>query len=269
MIKREKKIIKDINIPQKAVVYDNFAPYYDKYMRHVDYDKWVKKILDIYSLHSSSKLTDILELACGTCNVSQKLVGMGYKVTATDRSMQMLKYAEQKPNAPKLYLSVMTDPLPEASYDLILLVFDSINYLLEYTDVSTLLSNISIALKKGGLFIFDISTYKNSSDNFDDYTHVDDSINHCLIHRAEFDHIKRLQKTRITIFQKQDNHYFRMDEEHIQKVYYVHELLQLCDSSPIECTGIYSQSYDKNLLKTNTKKLDHQYSRLFFVLKNK
>ncbi len=254
-------------ITPELTTYDIFAPYYDHYMQHVDYDKWTDKILSLYAFHTNNKLQDIHELACGTASISERFVKKGYNVTASDRSIEMIKLAGQKDHHPKLIQADMTGELPAGAFDMVVLVFDSINYLLESKLVSTLFDNVSHSLRKNGLFIFDISTYKNSQDNFDNYINIDETKEHLLIHQAEFDPDNRLQKTKLTIFKRSDNHYFRMDEEHLQRVYSVQELLHLSDNSPLECVGIYSLVYDKNLLKTNSRKLDHQYSRLFFVLK--
>jgi SAM-dependent methyltransferase len=263
--KKAKTVAQDIT--SELTTYDIFAPYYDHYMKHVDYDKWTDKILTLYAYHTNAKLNDILELACGTASISERLVKKGYNVTASDRSIEMIKLASQKDNKPKLIQADMIDELPVSTFDMIVLVFDSINYLLESHKISTLFDNVNLSLRKHGLFIFDISTYKNSQDNFDSYINLDETKEHLLIHRAEFDPDHRLQKTKLTIFKRSDNHYIRMDEEHLQRVYSVQELLFLTEKSPLECVGIYSLVYDKNLLKTNSRKLDHQYSRLFFVLK--
>jgi len=264
-IHKAKPVKKKIN--PNPVAYDIFAPYYDHYMKHVDYDKWTDKILELYALHTSAKLKDVLELACGTASISERLVQKGYSVTASDRSVEMIKYAGQKKNKPKLIQADMTSELPANSYDMIILVFDSINYLLTNKEISTMFNNVHLALRKNGVFIFDISTYKNSQDNFKDYINLDETNDHMLIHQADFDSDNRLQKTKLTIFKRSDNHYIRMDEEHLQRVYSVQEILALSEKSSLNCVGIYSLFYPKNLLKINYRKLDHQYSRLFFVLK--
>jgi SAM-dependent methyltransferase len=251
----------------EQVAYDSFSPYYDHYMRHVDYDKWTDKILELYGKHSSLKLNAILELACGTANISERLVRKGYNVTASDRSTEMLKYASLKSNRPVLIQADMLDDLPPEAYDMVILVFDSINYLLEQADITQLLANVSKTLRNNGLFIFDISTYRNSTENFSEYINIDETSDYMLIHQADFDSEHRLQKTNLTIFKRSDNHYIRLDEEHQQRVYSVQELLNLIEASPLECVGIYSLAYDRNLLRTQTRNLDHQYSRLFFVLK--
>jgi SAM-dependent methyltransferase len=252
-----------------TVAYDIFAPFYDHYMAHVDYDRWTAKILSLSGLHSHTKPQDILELACGTASISERLVGMGYNVTASDRSPEMLKYAAQKEHAPVLQQADMTDSLPAEAFDLILLTFDSINYLLEKEEVSRLFDNVAQSLRKQGLFIFDVSTYKNSIENFSNYLNLDETKDYTLIHRADFDSEHRLQKSHLTIFQRSDNHYIRLEEEHRQRVYYVQELLTLLAESPLDCLGVYSMVYDKNLLSTNSRKLDHQYSRLFFVCRQR
>ncbi len=254
-----------INPPK--VAYDIFAPYYDKYMKHVDYDRWTDKILQLYAMHTRKQLHDILELACGTAQISSRLVRLGYNVTASDRSAEMLNYAAQKEYKPQLLQADMTSPLPQNSFELAILVFDSINYLTESSDLTVLFNNVETALKEDGLFIFDISTYHNSRENFDDYLNVDEEKDYLLIHRANFIPELMLQKTHLTIFQKSDNHYIRLEEEHRQRVYFVNEILAECAKSHLDCAGIYSLVYDRNLLKTNTHKLDRQYSRLFFVLK--
>ena len=247
--------------------YDLFAPYYDNYMKHVDYDKWTEKILSFYSAHTALQLKEIFELACGTANISERLVKHGYNVTASDRSEEMVRQANQKANKPHLLQADMLAELPPDSYDLVLLIFDSINYLLDNQQILILLNNVSQSLRKQGLFIFDISTYKNSQDNFNHYINLEETADHVLIHRANFDSESKLQKTKLTIFKKSDNHYIRLDEEHQQRVFQVNELLNITEHSHLQCVGIYSLFYHQNLLKTNTRKLDHQYSRLFFVLK--
>lgn len=251
------------------VVYDFFAPYYDHYMRHVDYDLWVDKIQTLQAFHSRHKPVDVLELACGTAQISERLVKTGYTVTASDRSAEMLNYAGRKEFKPNLLQADMTDALPIESFDLVLLVFDSINYLLEKSSVAKMLENVYATLRSGGLFIFDISTYRNSKENFNEYLNLDEENDYVLIHRADFDSENRMQNTHLTIFQKSDNHYIRMDEHHKQRIYYVSELLSLCESSPLKCEGIYSLYQDKNLIHVSSRKLDHQYSRLFFVLKKR
>lgn len=251
------------------ISYDDFAPYYDHYMQHVNYDQWVEKLLQLYHKHTSIPLNAIHELACGTANVSERLVKMGYQVSASDRSEKMVEVAAKKEYAPILSVADMQDKMPEDAYQLLLCMFDSINYLLQISQVRELFTNASAALQTNGLFIFDISTLHNSTANFDGYVNLDDTKTHFLIHQADFDEFAHRQKTHLTIFCKEGDLYRRVDEYHKQRVYLVNELLGLIKESEFTCEGIYSTGSIKNLLKTNVHKLDHTYSRLFFVLKKR
>ncbi len=122
-------------------------------------------------------------------------------------------------------------------------------------------------LKPGGMFIFDISTLSNSLEHFNKLVNVEEDDSHLLIHRAEFNSRTRMQQTTLTIFQKEDELYRRLDDKHLQKIYLVEELLCLSTQSPLVCKGIYSTYTGQNLLKVKSTKLDKEYPRLFFALK--
>ncbi|MFB3844743.1 MAG: class I SAM-dependent methyltransferase [Candidatus Cloacimonadaceae bacterium] len=249
----------------QPVVYDFFAPYYDYHMRHVDYNHWARKFLSLYWHFLHSQPQDILELACGTGNISELLVAMGYKVTGTDRSAGMLKCASQKQFKPILKQAEMTQIEEENAYDLILTAFDSINYLVKDEDIKRLFTAVAKALRPHGLFIFDISTHKNSVENFSDYLNLDETEDYTLIHKARYEIERHLQKTDIIVFQREGEHYVRFEEKHVQRVYFVPEILNLFASSPLECIGVFNMISDRNLLNDNVNKLDYQFCRLFLV----
>ncbi|MBN1327126.1 MAG: 4-hydroxythreonine-4-phosphate dehydrogenase PdxA, partial [Candidatus Cloacimonetes bacterium] len=101
----DKSLLKALNLAMEMVgvkspktpVYDNFAPFYDHYMAHVNYQSWIKIILQHYNKRFKKTPAEILELACGTCNISCLLVKKGMSVDAWDNSSEMLKIASRKP----------------------------------------------------------------------------------------------------------------------------------------------------------------------------
>lgn len=252
--------ISDSNTP-----YNSFAAYYDHYMRHVDYDAWTDKVISLFNTHSNLKLKDIMELACGTANISERLVARGYNVIASDQSIEMLQIASLKHFKPTLTQADMTDELVPESYDLILLMFDSINYLMSKVKINQLFQNCKQGLKKGGLLIFDISTIKNSLENFNHFLNIDDTPEATIIHKADFDVETRIQKTFITIFLQKEDIYVRTDEIHKQQIYITSDLISCLNLNELDVVGLYSLNGMKNLIKQNLKKIDYQYSRLFFV----
>ncbi len=260
----EKYLIKK---PSYNDTYSSFAQYYDEYMSHVSYEMWVENILDIYNKTCHRSPESILELACGTANVSRLLMKRELKVEASDISEQMLKMAYSKKHTPYLFNANMVDKLESEKYDLILNLFDSINYLNDHSQLTKLFDRIRIGLKAGGVFIFDISTLKNCEDNFDGFVNIEDKKDMYFIHHCELNRKKMVMKTCLTLFQKVKKQYQRKDENHIQRVYLAKDLVELIGKAGLELKAIYSFPVEKNLLKDSIRDLDRKYTRLFFVIK--
>ncbi len=274
-IASEKSLMHAINFSEKLLFpsqntreknYSVFAEYYDDYMSHVRYEKWVKFILDQYNKSHKGNPSRILELACGTANVSSLLVKKGLNVDASDNSEEMLKVATMKPFCPNLSGKEMTAELPVDCYDLVLLLFDSINYLQKKSEIDILLSNVHNSLKKGGLFIFDVTTSKNCEQNFDGFLNIEDNRDSYFIHQSEFESTSNIQTTNLTFFIKKGFLFSRFDEVHVQKIYKVEELIDFIEKTRFLLKGIYSIDYDYNLLNKDIKTLDTNFTRLFFIL---
>ena len=250
-----------------AEIYGKFAPYYDEYMEHVDYQKWVNFVkMQVFNI--SGKLPEkTLELACGTANISTILTKNGWNVDASDISTEMLKIASEKNFSPHLFWKDMLFPIPANKYELILLLFDSINYLTDKKSVEKLFANVTTGLKNKGIFIFDISTVKNCRDNFNGFVDLLDNEQEYLINQGEFNEELSLQETKLTFFSKKGFLYDRYDELHRQKIFKTKEILELIEKSDLKLLGIYSADKPQNLLENLDNSIDELYSRLFFVLR--
>ncbi|HNX01824.1 MAG TPA: 4-hydroxythreonine-4-phosphate dehydrogenase PdxA, partial [Candidatus Cloacimonadota bacterium] len=246
--------------------YNEFAEYYDHYMQHVQYDDWVEFILTQFTHLKKRNPHYTLEIACGTANISTRLKRKGLNVTACDLSEDMLSVAARKAYKPKLYQADMLSPIEKDKYDLILCLFDSINYLMDQNQVSQMLHHVENGLMNGGLFIFDISTHLNSLDYFDDYLNVDENQNNVVFHRAHFDHNAWIQYNDLSLFVKKGNIFFRFNEKHEQRIYKTKDILELISVTKFKLLGVYGGLIPKNLKNSNPSKLDHYYTRIFFVL---
>ncbi|MBL7149808.1 MAG: 4-hydroxythreonine-4-phosphate dehydrogenase PdxA [Candidatus Cloacimonetes bacterium] len=271
----EKSLLKAILFAEKLLFpteqikkrnYSIFAKYYDTYMSHVDYDKWVKFILEQYNKIHKENPKRILELACGTANVSCQLVKKGLQVDASDISAEMLKIAARKPFSPNLSQRDMIAEFPANTYDLVILLFDSINYVLQKPNIKKLFNNVYNSLQKSGLFIFDLTTPKNCESNFDGFINIEEDEDEFFIHQSDFDSTNFIQKTHLTFFLKKGFLYSRKDEIHEQKIYKADEMVKLIGETNFQFKGIYSIGYDENLLNRETYILDRNFARLFFVL---
>jgi len=249
---------------EAPAIYNHFAAHYDTYMGHVQYAGWIDLVLEQYYRRHGKNPGRVLELACGTANIACELVKRGMRVDASDYAPAMLKIAAEKPFAPILKCADMTAPLPQNTYDLILCLFDSINYLLNTADVAQLFTSTAQGLTSGGLFIFDISTIHNCEENFDGYVNIEDTLDEYLIHTSEYDPEERLQQSQFTFFRNTGFGFQRYDEIHQQKIYTVVEVMALLEISPLKLLGIYGPD-QQNLKRHVDMGLDEIHGRLFFV----
>ncbi|MDP8269199.1 MAG: 4-hydroxythreonine-4-phosphate dehydrogenase PdxA [Candidatus Tenebribacter davisii] len=274
-IASEKSLLQAIRFAVKMITkkednenpnYNIFAEYYDKYMEHVEYKNWVHLILSHYNKICCKSPERTLELACGTANVSSLLVKRGLNVDASDLSPEMLRIASRKPFAPNLRLMGMTDDLPGNKYDLVILLFDSLNYLHKINEVDILLNNVYHTLTAKGIFIFDITTPKNCESNFDGFINIEQINGDTFIHQSDFEASNHTQVTNLTIFKKKGFQYTKYNETHKQKIFAVNELLDHIRATDLKIKGIYRIGSQDNLIDHNPKILESNFSRLFFIL---
>lgn len=146
-------------------------------MSHVDYQSWVEFAISMFTDHgipfpSATDKPEILECACGTGSFAARLAVFGYNVEAFDRSPAMIEIAETKVstmvNRPRFFVADFISFETMVRKDVVLCLYDSINYL-EYSSlVIEYFARVRKNLKPGGIFIFDICTEANSRLYFSD-----------------------------------------------------------------------------------------------------
>ena len=77
------------------VIYDAFADVYDLLMEDIDYCAWTQ-YLHRFLQRAPRKVRKVTEAGCGTGNISICLAQLGYLLTATDLSQEMLAIAAEK-----------------------------------------------------------------------------------------------------------------------------------------------------------------------------
>lgn len=144
------------------MIYDTLASYYDELVKDDEASRmWVKWI--------KSKLSpcDILELACGSGEITELLVQDGFKVSALDLSSEMVERAKSKDKDGKIdfYCQDMKDLSNFGLFSAIFCLCDSFNYILEKDEVDNFFKEVSTHLKDGGYFLFDT----HSMDRIDEF----------------------------------------------------------------------------------------------------
>lgn len=143
--------------------YTVFAKYYDEVMSTVPYAEWVDYLQDLLAKLNYHAAT-VLDLGCGTGNITLLLAKHGYRMFGIDGSAAMIEVAREKATAAKLCVPFsvgdfrtfeVTEPV-----ELVICLYDSLNYLLTEADLLQAFGRVREALCTGGYFIFDLNTIK-------------------------------------------------------------------------------------------------------------
>ncbi|MFJ7746252.1 class I SAM-dependent DNA methyltransferase [Peribacillus sp. NPDC097295] len=146
------------------MTYERFAYVYDELMKDAPYEKWLLILtakLEQYGIDGRK----VLDLACGTGEITVELAQHGFDVSGVDLSDEMLMVANEKAAKQGLSIPFFQQDMAELEglglYDCVTIFCDSLNYLREEADVLKTFTRVHDHLEEGGLFIFDVhSIYK-------------------------------------------------------------------------------------------------------------
>ena len=208
--------------------YSGLAYVYDQIMDHVPYDKWVHDLKDIFKEYDHNPVR-VLDCACGTGAMSNRLASMGYVVTGIDLSEDMLVRAQENAMEDELrvrYLLMdMTKIVMKEKFDAVLSYFDGVNYLLEKSDLSDFFTGIERVLNPGGIFVFDISTAFKMEDTLGKNTFAESHEDLAFIWENFYDQASRTLQFDMTMFLEEENGLFeRHYESHHLKAHSVEEI---------------------------------------------
>lgn len=219
--------------------YSVLAIGYDVVMSHVDYDFWSAYLHDLITTHVDPA-NDVLELGCGTGSFALSFLRHDtYRYLATDASETMIRVARRKAEMEgidaRFEQADFTDFRVDRPVDVVLLLYDGLNYLLEKEAIRSLLGCAYRALRPGGVFIVDQSTPSNSVNNealFEDRDQVDDF---SYVRRSRYDAATRLHRTTLQIQVGER----RFTEEHLQRAYDLDEIRSLTDEAGFAVEACY------------------------------
>ena len=221
--------------------YTSFAKVYDMFMDNIDYEKWGTYLIELLKEYGVEDGI-IVDLGCGTGNITSILSAQGYDMIGIDNSREMLSIAKDKTGEESNILYLLQDMREFELYGTVKAVVsicDSINYITEYDDLVSVFKLVNNYLDPGGMFIFDLSTkYKyeqigesviaedrdESSFIWDNYYYEDECIN-------EYE---------LAIFIRgEDGRYDKFSETHYQKAYTLKEIKKAIEESGLEFVVAY------------------------------
>lgn len=247
--------------------YTGFAQVYDTFMDNVPYDMWtdyLHSLLKEYGVNEGL----ILELGCGTGNVTRRLSKIGYDMIGIDFSEEMLEIAREKEyladygeeeieedideslaevndyNAPAiLYLNQdMRDFELFGTVAAVVCICDGMNYITKEEDLIRVFKLANNYLDKEGVFIFDLNTEYKYKNLLGDNVIAENRENCSFIWENYYDDVKKTNEYNMTIFLKQEDEneiFERFRETHIQKAYSLDTIKKLVELAGMEFITAY------------------------------
>jgi SAM-dependent methyltransferase len=157
--------------------FSSLAPVYDAIFAEVEYEDWCEFALA--TLHRLGWLetgqdVPMLDLACGTGNSLAPYLQHGFEVMGVDASAEMLAVAQQKFPSLGFIQQGFLELALDKRFALVTCVFDSLNNLLEGSDLEQALRRVKAHLLPNGVFVFDCNTPLGVTDLWEDDEFVGD-----------------------------------------------------------------------------------------------
>ena len=227
-----------------APPYSLLAAGYDAVMEHVDYAMWAEHVQRLIEAHRPGA-TSVIELGCGTGALAEQLQPLGpepagYTIRAFDGSEAMIVQARAATVASPVTFGVLDfrEPVPAPPADVILLLYDGLNYLLAPADVAVLLGHIADALAPGGIAIVDQSTPANSLNHAADFDDAGETEAFTYARTSRFDAATGLHTTTFRLTPPGGP---TQTETHVQRAYTLDEFRALVAASPLAERAAYAE----------------------------
>jgi SAM-dependent methyltransferase len=229
--------------------YDAFAPYYDDFTGGSDYEAWTGHVLAL-ARELGLRGTALLDLACGTGKSFVPFLTHGFQVTGCDISGEMLAHAARKAPGVRLVRADLRELGCIGRFDLVTCFDDSLNYLLDESELSRAMRGIATNLSPTGIALFDLNTLHAYRTSFarDSVVERQDKV---FVWRGEAAADAAPGCTAaatIDVFSPRDAElYERIRTRHVQRHYPRERVIRLLADAGLECLAVRGARDDGSL----------------------
>ena len=225
--------------------YTSFAAVYDTFMDNIPYEEWekyLKSLLYEYGVREGL----VLELGCGTGNMTEILAQSGYDMIGVDNAEEMLEIAIEKRMKSGLDILYLQQDMRAfelyGTVKVIVSVCDSVNYILEEEELEEVFRLVNNYLDPGGVFIFDFNTVYKYREILGDQTIAENREECSFIWDNYYYEEERINEYELSLFIREGDSelYRKYQETHFQKAYDLETMKRLITQSGLE----YITAYD-------------------------
>lgn len=253
---------------ESGSAYNSFAWVYDTFMDNIPYDEWTGYLTGLLAKYDVREGL-VLDLGCGTGNVTERLAERGFDMIGIDNSEEMLMEAQEKnmeSGAGILYL--LQDMRSFELYGTVAAVVsicDSMNYILEKEDLEQVFRLVNNYLDPEGVFIFDFNTRYKYQEVIGNQVIAENREDCSFIWENSYDEKKHINIYDLTIFIKEsedpaeensgeeDNLFRRYQETHYQKGWRMEDMEEAATAAGMKVLAVYDAFTEKNPRKDSER----------------
>ena len=210
--------------------YDALAAYYDAFCLDVPYDEFLRFYQALFA-RAGIEPKLVLDLACGTGEMTLRLAKAGYEVIGADLSPEMLAVAASKPCPPDAVAPVyICQPMEKldlyGTVDAVVCCLDGVGYVTDAAKLARAFSRVRLFLNPGGLFVFDINS-AGLLRSLDGAAFTRESEDAFCVYQGDYDEKSGIFTYTLDLFEKTGGLYRRYTEYHRERAYEAQTLRQM------------------------------------------
>lgn len=240
--------------------YTSFASVYDTFMDNIPYEEWAEYLIDLLKEYGISDGL-VLDLGCGTGNMTELLASAGYDMIGVDNAEEMLEIAMEKREKSGHDILYLLQDMREfelyGTVKAIVSICDSINYITEEEELLEVFRLANNYLDPKGIFIFDFNTVYKYREVLGNQTIAEDREDCSFIWDNYYYEDEQINEYELSLFIRENDSdlYRKYQEMHYQKAYDLETIKVLVEESGLE----YVTAFDAFTRNQPTKESERIY----------